>query len=95
MTVVADTDSLSSRLRQQLRMGKDALCINDLGGEKSCCHVPDPFKRCGWKGGEEKKRITLSGSGSRAVHVKAKGEGLGRGLLSRRSWECNRNEDIR
>jgi len=55
MTVVADTDGLSSRLRQQLCMHKDALRINDLGGENCCCDVPEPFKRQGWKGGDEKK----------------------------------------
>lgn len=95
MTVIADTDGLSSQLRQQLRMGKDALRINDLGGKKSCCHVPDPFKRWGWKGGEEKKRILASGSVSMAAHIQAKVGGLGRGLLSHRSWGCNRGEDIR
>lgn len=36
-----------------------------------------------------------SGSGSATVCVKAKGEGLGRWLLSRRSWGCERDEDIR
>lgn len=55
MTVVADTDGLPSQLRQQLCMGKDALSINDLGGEKSCCDVPDPFKRRGWKRQEKRK----------------------------------------
>lgn len=44
---------------------------------------------------EEKKRIALPGSRSRAVHIKAKGEGLGRGVLSRRSWGCDRDEDVR
>lgn len=95
MTVLADTDGLSSQLCQQLHTGHDAPHINELGDEESFCHVPDPFKTWGWKGGEEKKRIAPPGSWSRAVQVQAKGEGLGRGLLSHRSWGCDREEDIR
>lgn len=54
-----------------------------------------PLQEIGMERRRVEKQNHLSCSGSRAVHAKAKGGGLRRQLLSRKSWAWDRDEDIR
>lgn len=70
---VDHTDGLSPQLYQKLHMGKSTPCINNLGGGKSSCHIPNPLRKWERKGGGGKRE-----SSPWAVGV---------GLTACRQWE--------